>query len=409
MKVLIIGAGGQGGACASILARQNSVEEIRLFDLDAKTAAEVAAQIDSPKIVTGEVDATKPEDVASAAKGADIVVDMVLPWMVPYVMRGALQAKSNYINTAFDIPFWDEFLKGKAPEELTLSKEFKEAGLTALFGCGFAPGWTNVLARRFADRLDSVSDIRMKVGKKTVIPGEKPFEWVLRPWNPGWSPKQALTDYATPGYALENGKFVEYPPFGGLEMYDFPEPVGRLPVTHHSHEETYSMPATFKGVKNVEFKYCMMMQPAVFYASGLCSSEEKEIGGTKIKPIDVISSMLPKPGGNLFAESDEELIWADQSVFTELVVEVSGRKNGKPATWTANCPKMNAPGPQLKKLYGTALVYVALPLATGILLMNENPLKKGVIFADELDPEQFIERMMSTGYPYRWKETFSER
>mgnify|MGYP002582694727 CR=1 FL=1 len=36
MKVLIVGAGGQGGACASILARQEAVEEIRLVDLKKK-------------------------------------------------------------------------------------------------------------------------------------------------------------------------------------------------------------------------------------------------------------------------------------------------------------------------------------------------------------------------------------
>lgn len=46
MKVLIVGAGGQGGACASILARQDAVEEIRLVDLKEETAQAVAKQID---------------------------------------------------------------------------------------------------------------------------------------------------------------------------------------------------------------------------------------------------------------------------------------------------------------------------------------------------------------------------
>jgi hypothetical protein len=37
--------------------------------------------------------------------------------------------------------------------------------------------------------------------------------------------------------------------------------------------------------------------------------------------------------------------------------------------------------------------------------MKETEMEKGIIFADQLDPEKFIERMMSTGYPYHWKET----
>lgn len=405
MKVIIVGAGGQGGACASILARQDCIDEIRLVDLKEETAKIVADQIGSPKIKAGAVNATDSGDVARAAAGVDVVIDMVMPWMVPYVMEGALKAKANYINTAFDVPYWDELVAGTKIEDLPLCQEFKEAGLTALFGCGFAPGWTNVLARRLANRLDTVDSIQMRIGKATIIAGEKSYDWILRPWNPGWSPKQALVDCSSPTYALENGKYVKYPPFGGLDTYDFPEPVGTLPITHHSHEEIYSMPATFQGVKDVNFKYYMMIQPAIFYVSGLCVQQEIDVNGVKVKPIDVVTAMIPKPADNVFSVSDEKLAEADKTAFIELVVEVSGTKDGKKATWKANCPKMNAPGPELKKLYGTALVYVALPLATGTMLINEMEMGKGIIFADQLDPEKFIRKMMSTGYPYKWKET----
>ena len=408
MKVLILGAGGQGGACAAILSRQNEITEIRLADLKKETADEVASHIDSPKIKTYQVNALKVEEVAEAAQGVDVVVDMVMPWMATYVMKGALKAKANYINTAFDTPYWEEFLKKTPIEKMPLFMEFQEAGLTALFGCGFAPGWTNVLARRFANRLDQVDSIKMRVGKASKIPGEHPYDWVLRPWNPGWSPKQALVDCATPTYALEKWEYVKYPPFGGLEMCDFPEPVGELPVTHHSHEEIYSMPFTFQGVKEVDFKYFLMMQPAILYALGLCSQEEIEVSGAKVKPIDVVTAMIPPPSNNIFIESDEKLEYSDKTSFIELIVEVAGKKDGKAVIWKANCPKMNAPGPELKKIFGTALVYVALPLAVGTMLIKEIDMPKGIIFADEIDPEVFIDKMMGTGYPYKWNETLIE-
>lgn len=405
MKVLIVGAGGQGGACASILARQESVEEIRLVDLKKETADAVAKQIEGNKVKTSAVDATNPDDVARAAEGVDVVVDMVMPWMATYVMRGALKAKANYINTAFDDPYWDEFLSGTKIENLTLCREFKEAGLTALFGCGFAPGMTNVIARKFANKLDTVESIKMRIGKASLVPGEGEFDWVLRPWKPTWSPKQALVDCATPTYALENGKYVKYPPFGGIEMCDFPEPVGTLPVTHHSHEEIYSMPATFKGVKNLDFKYYMMYQPAIFYASGLCSQEKVKVGDVEVAPIDVVTATVPPPQNIIFGATDEELAEADKRAFIELIITVSGEKGGKKVTYQANCPKMNAPGPELKRLFGTALVYVALPLAIGTVILGDTDLPKGIIFADELDPDDFLKRMLDTGYPYHWKET----
>ena len=54
MKVLIVGAGGQGGACASILARQDAIEEIRLVDLKEETAKNLADHIDSHKLKNGK-------------------------------------------------------------------------------------------------------------------------------------------------------------------------------------------------------------------------------------------------------------------------------------------------------------------------------------------------------------------
>lgn len=330
---------------------------------------------------------------------------MVMPWMATYVMKGALKAGAHYINTAFDDPYWDEFLKGKPIEDLTLCKEFKEAGLTALFGCGFAPGMTNVMARKLSNKMDSVESIKLRIGKANIIPGEAPYDWVLRPWNPGWSPKQALIDCASSTYALEDGKYVKYPPFGGIEMCDFPEPVGTLPVTHHSHEEIYSMPSTFEGLKNLDFKYYMMYQPAIFYASGLCSQEKIKVGDAEVAPIDVITAMIPPPQSNIFGVPDDDLAEADKKAFIELIIEVKGHKNGEQVTYRANLPKMNAPGSELKKIYGTALVYVALPLAIGTLILGEKEQKKGIIFADELDPDEFLKKMMATGYPYKWKET----
>lgn len=41
-KILIVGAGGQGGPCASILSRIKDVSEIRLGDINVDLAQKVA-------------------------------------------------------------------------------------------------------------------------------------------------------------------------------------------------------------------------------------------------------------------------------------------------------------------------------------------------------------------------------
>ena len=168
------------------------------------------------------------------------------------------------------------------------------------------------------------------------------------------------------------------------------------------------MPFTFAGVRNVEFKYNLQAQPAIFYATGLLSQEEIEVNGVKVKPLDVVASLIKAPGDNIFDIDDAALEYADRTSFVELIVIVEGMRGGKRYRYTANCQKMNAPGPVLKRLYGTALVYGALPLAIGISILGDTDLDKGIIFADQLNPNAFIERMLGTGYPYRWKESAIE-
>ena len=403
MKALIVGAGGQGAACAAIMARLEGFDVIKLADMDEAVAAKTAKHINSPKIVTCALDATDSHAVFEAAIGFDIVFDMVLPWMATYVMEGSLKAKAHYVNTAFDTPFWDELLENK---ELTLHKEFKEAGLTALLGCGMAPGFTNVLARHYANKLDKVTEIRMRIGKKNIADGSNWYTEALQPYNPGWSPKQALVDCLSPSYALENGKFVKYAPFTGLEECDFSDPIGTLPVTHHSHEETYSMPRTFEGLQYCDFKYFMPIAPAVFYACGLLDENEIVVNNTKIKPLDVVVAKITAPSDSFLAQTKEKLEIADKTAFVEMIVEVTGEKDGKKVTYKASCPKMNAPGPKLLDLYGTAMVNVALPAIIGAKLILANP-QPGVIFADELDPSKFFDLMKEVGYDYKWAETIT--
>lgn len=402
MKVLIVGAGGQGGPCASILSRFKEVDLIKLVDIDENIPYKAANHIQSPKIITGKVNATNIDDVAKAAEGYDIVVDLVLPWMATYVMKGALKAKANYINTAFDTPFWEELLEG---DELTLDKEFKEAGLTALLGCGMAPGFTNVIARLYGNKLDTVDGITMRVGKRKLE--KEKYADLISPWNPGWSPKQALIDCSNPTYSLENGQYVLYPPFSGVEECEFPYPVGILPVTHHSHEEVYSMPRTFHGLKECNFKYFIMPAAAMLYALGLTSQEEVEVNGVKMIPLDLVVSKIANPGNGFLNENVEYLENADKELFFEMIIEVYGTKNRKNVKYKINCPKMNAPGPELLKIFGTANVNVALPVAVGAIQVMEQP-QPGVIFADQINPERFIEIMMGTGYPYHWYDQFVE-
>lgn len=397
MKILIVGAGGQGGPCASILSRDQSVDEIKLVDIDPAIAERVAFKIGSDKIKTGMVNATAVEEVAEAAQGMDVVMDFVMPWMAGYVMRGALNAGANYVNTAFDVPFWDELTANKP---LTLNKEFKDAGLTALLGCGMAPGFVNVIARRYCDELDEVESIKIRLGKKKTGGGE--YDDYILPWNPGWAPVQALKDCNDSAVCFEAGNHVRVSPYSGIEEWQFPEPIGKLIMTHHSHEEPYSMPFCIgKGIQYCDFKYYLHPQPAAMVALGLASDREVEVKGVKVKPIDLVAAVLPKPGNAFLDEDPGKFTYNDTHNYVAMDLEIKGKKKGEEKTYLAHLPNMNVPGQKIYDLFGTSLVNVALPAVTGAKLIAKGGYK-GIIFAEQLDPVKYLELLMGTGYPYGW-------
>lgn len=398
MKILIVGAGGQGGPCASILANDKDVELIKLVDLDESIAKKVADKIGSSKIQTGTVNATETSEVAKAAEGMDVVIDLVMPWMAQYVMKGALEAGAHYVNTAFDTPFWDELANGQA---LTLDKEFQAAGKTALLGSGMAPGYINVLIRKQTDELDEVDSIKIRLGKGKTDAGQ--YDDITVPWNPGWAPIQALKDCADDAICFDNGKYGYVKPYAGIEDWEFAAPLGNLLVSHHSHEEPYSIPKTIgKGLQYCDFKYYVCPQPASLVALGMASTEEIDFKGMKIKPLDFCAAILPKAGNAFLTEDPSTFDYQDSKVFMSMMAEVKGKKDGKEVTYLINCPKMTSPAQKIYDIFGTSLVNVALPAVIGAKQIAEDA-KRGVIFAEELDPNAFLAKMEATGYPYKWE------
>lgn len=382
MKILIVGAGLQGSVCASILARDDFADEILLADYDYSLVEKVMAKLDSKKIKGFQVDATKVDDVAALADGCDIIMDFVMPWMATYVMKAALKVNAHYVNTAYDAPYWDQLTQGK---ELELNREFEAAGLTAILGCGSMPGYLNVCIAKYANKLDSVENIFMRNGFGILIPVPR-----LGEWDPGWSPKQALTDFLTEPTIFENGEYKKVPIFSGEEDFVFEGPIGEEYIAYHSHEEAYSLPYSYrdKGIKNCSFRYPVDEQAATYIYQGFVPDNEIEVNGVKVKPFDVLMQMVAQPGEAFF---EEEAPTEEESIACcETHVDIEGTENGKKVSYRINVPFL--PKNQIKtyEVCGTNSVGISLPAVTGAKMCAEGT-KKGVIFAEQMDPDRFLE------------------
>ena len=143
--ILVVGAGGQGAPCASILARDEQFSEIRLGDVDLDLARRVSEKIGSDKVKPFALDARQKAEIARAADGVDAIINLTLVSFNQNVLEAALGAQTHYVDTACDYGYLVQMASGTKP--LQYEQAFRDIGKTALMGCGATPGVTNVLVR----------------------------------------------------------------------------------------------------------------------------------------------------------------------------------------------------------------------------------------------------------------------
>ncbi|MES0361076.1 MAG: saccharopine dehydrogenase NADP-binding domain-containing protein, partial [Anaerolineales bacterium] len=161
-KVLIVGAGAQGGPCAAILAGEEGITEIRLGDINFDFAKKVASRINSQKINPLKLDASQKGELIKAAQGVDLIFNFTLIEYNSLIMEAALECQAHYVDTACNTKFLQDWTSGEDPK---YHQEFINIGKTALVGCGFSPGIANILTRYACDQMDQVERIILRAGR----------------------------------------------------------------------------------------------------------------------------------------------------------------------------------------------------------------------------------------------------
>jgi saccharopine dehydrogenase-like NADP-dependent oxidoreductase len=400
-KVLVIGAGAQGGPCASILAGEADVEEIWLGDIDLALAQRVADNIRSDRIEPIKLDASKEAEVIAAAQGMDVIINLTHLKFNDIIMAAAITAGTHYVDTASNTAFLEDWISGDEPK---LHREFKDIGKTALVGCGFAPGVTNILTRHACDQMERIDSIIIRVGRKSA----KASDEVVSVWKPTWSPEILLEDYAEPPMLLIDGSFVQVPIFSNPETYSFPDPVGDMLLSSHMHEEPYLIPKFYldKGLKYLDFKYPVDKLAGAFIKMGFASEEPIDVKGVQVAPVDVLMKLVKRPGNKFFQEDEDSILESDLTGILDISVE--GIREGKEVFHLISYRFTDGPDHarqrQLFQIFGTTMVYVALPAVVGAKMCVNGEVESGVISPDSLDPTRFFAGMAERGTPFSFEE-----
>lgn len=311
MRILLVGAGGVGGAIVRIAARRDYFEQMVVADYDparaeaAAAAGNAADPTRAGRFAAARVDASDEGAVAAllAEHRCDVLLNATDPRFVMPLFRAAAEAGAHYVDMAMSLSRphperpYDECGVKLGDEQFERAGEWAKAGRLALVGMGVEPGLSDVFARYAADELfDEIDEVGVRDGANLTVDG---YEFA-----PSFSIWTTIEECLNPPvvYERDRGWFTTAP-FSEPEVFDFPEGIGPVECVNVEHEEVLLVPRWVEA-KRVTFKYGLgedfIGKLKTLRALGLDGTEPLTVrtadGGTaRVSPRDVVAAALPDP------------------------------------------------------------------------------------------------------------------
>jgi len=304
MRILLVGAGGVGGAFASIAARRDFFETVVCADYDLARAERAAAT--DERFAAARVDASDAGSVAALVRehGITHVMNAVDPRFVMPIFDGAFDAGADYLDMAMSLsrphataPYEQVGVK-LGDEQFEQATRWEDAGRLALVGIGVEPGLSDVFARYAADHLFSeIDELAVRDGANLEVLGDD-GEPVFAPSFSIWT---TIEECLNPPVVWEKGRgWFTTPPFSEPEVFDFPEGIGPVECVNVEHEEVLLMPR-WVDARRVTFKYGLGEEfigvLRTLHKLGLDRTDKVRVGGVEVSPRDVVAACLPDPAG----------------------------------------------------------------------------------------------------------------
>ena len=311
MRMLVLGAGLQGSACAFDLLQNPDVREVRLADLTVDHLPPFLAPYSGPRLLPTRLDVRAREAVLALMRQSDAVMSAIPYYFNFPLAQLAVEAGVHFCDLGgnTEIVFQQKGLNAQATAK----------GVTIIPDCGLAPGMVNVLAQYGISQLDSVTAVRMFVGGLPQQPAP-PLNYQIV-----YSLEGVLDYYTTLSWVVRDGKRHQVRALSELELVEFAAPVGELEAFHTAGGLS-TMPFRYEGkIASMEYKTLRYPGHAHIMEAirdlGLLSLDPVDVKGTKVVPRDVIVATI---GPKLRKAEAHDLV--------ALRVIVSGTKNGAPRT-----------------------------------------------------------------------------
>ncbi|HEV8380049.1 MAG TPA: saccharopine dehydrogenase C-terminal domain-containing protein [Gemmatimonadales bacterium] len=375
MRMLVLGAGLQGSACAYDLLQRPDVERVTLADLHPGRAAAFLKKKKAKRLVTARLDAKRSPQLRKLMRGHDAVMN-ALPYYFNYPVSKAAVAMGLH---CADLGGNTEIVQ----KQKTLHAAAQKKRVSVIPDCGLAPGMVNIIAAEGIRRVGDAESVKIFVGGLPQQP-EPPLNYQIV-----YSLEGALDYYTTPSWVLREGRPERVDALSELESVEFPSPVGTLEA-FHTGGGISTMPWAYRGkVRTMEYKtlrypgHVAIMRP--IRELGLLALDPVKVKGVEIVPRDAfiaaVSPRLTKPNSH-------DLV--------ALRVEVRGR-DGRRVAWQLLDYYDEATG--ISAMMRTTGFSLAI---TGVMQVDGRIPSAGVYTPDEAVPFQaYVEELMRRGVEIR--------
>ncbi|MBL7149101.1 MAG: saccharopine dehydrogenase NADP-binding domain-containing protein [Candidatus Cloacimonetes bacterium] len=298
-KIVVLSTGMVGSAIAIDLASQY---DVIVADINEDNLRELSKK---HSIKTHISDLSIKENVLKLIENCDLVVGAVPGFMGFETLKTVIEASKDIV----DISFFPE-------DAFLLDEPAKEKGVTAIVDCGVAPGMSNVIL--------GYHNANMEVEKFKCYVGGLPVQRMLPfQYKAPFSPIDVIEEYIRPARFMENGKVVTKPALSEPELINFDE-IGTLEAFN-----TDGLRSLLKTMKIPNMKEKTMRYPGhidymkMLRETGFFQTEDINVNGIKIKPINLTSKLL----------FSKWKLGKNELEFTVMKIKVAGKETGKFITY----------------------------------------------------------------------------
>lgn len=163
-----------------------------------------------------------------------------------------------------------------------------------------------------------------------------------------------------------------------------------------------------KGLQEVDFKYPVDTLAGAFVKMGFADDQPIDVKGAQVVPRDVLMQLVKRPGNVFLDETEESILQSELTGIMDICVQ--GEQGGEKITHRISYKFSDGSDKQRQlqyyQVYGTTLVYVALPALVGAKMCTQGEVESGVLAPDVLEPGRFFKGMAARGMPFMFEETF---